>query len=646
MKVNKKHIFLLFTIIILVFGFFKFFDKKEESKEENPEKPNFYIETKKIWDFWNTYTLEKTSKIDSNSEISLSSEVYAKLKSLNVKEWDRVSKWEVLASFEDTSWLITISYKQAELNLAQAKNSLASSKISLDKAVFDAELNLEKLENNYKTLKETLKENLKQAKNSLWDANLLDSNSKSSLDLAKLDETIKKLEFDYETVKTSNKENLKSFLNNLEKELSNLKNLTEDTADFWDRLFYVTWKYDVDSSFRSYFWEKDSIQKNQTKIILTELISFRDWDLEDLEIKDIYDIDKYSKVLEKWYELNIDFLQNLEKTVNNSIPSVWTLSEAEIAAYGANVNSLQLQTQQLNASFVALKNAINNFLNTYKEKEESIKKQIELTKKDREILKLSLESWELNAEIWYNKTKISSDDSLKNMELSIKNAKNLLKIAKENRQVSLNTLKNNIKKAEVSLEKASIDYSKLYIKSPIDWIVSSLKAEVWQTYNSGFQLISLVWDSKSELEVYMQADDLDKIKVWDNVVVNYREKTLTGSVFSKSNLADTNLNYKVIISLPEKIDFFWWIAKVKFSLNSSKNLFPINAILIIWWEDRIWEINVFSGWIIEKKTIKLWKSFWDKIEFETDLNPEVEVILNDVSNFDKDKFEIKIVHSS
>lgn len=636
-----KKIVIWLIVLAIIWWFFLLNSWNKKENEQVAEKQTFLIETKKLADFTGDYILEKTSKIDADSEISLSSETYGKLNTLNVKEWDKVSKWQTLASFLDTSGNITISYKTAKLNLEQAKNSLSTQKINLNKAVFDAELNLEKLQNNYKTLEKNIDENLKQAKNSLENADLWDENSKSNLDLAKLDETIKKLEFDYETTKTSNDESLKSFLENLKKDVDSLKNITEDTTDFWDKLFYITWKYSIDTSFDSYFWAKNSTQKNETKLALEKLILFKKEDLKDINITDINDINKYSSIIEKWYDLNTDFLQKVEKTVNNSISSLGTLSETQLATYSQTINWFQSQVQWANSGFVALKNNINTFLNTYKDREKSIEKQIELTKKDREIMQKSLQTWELNAEIWYNKTKISSDDSLKNMEISIKNAENLLKTAKENRDVSIRTLENNIRQSEIWLEKANIDYSKLHIKSPINGLVSAVNVDLWQTYPSGSKLINIVSDSKNDLSVYMTDLELEKVKVWQEVSVNYRKNSFTGSVFSKSNLADQNLNYKVVISVPEKIKLIWWIATVDFNLQSEKTLIPVSYVEIL--SSNKWMIKIYEDWKIVKKEISLWKLSWNKIEVDFwDLDKELLLITSEVNNFDSNKDILKL----
>lgn len=641
----KKKYILIFIIIVLVLFIISRNWWKTEDLETKTKKTDFYLETENFSDFSNNYTLEKTSKIDSESEISVNTETYWKLNSINLKEWDKVSVWQVLANLTDTSWNITISYKQAQIALEQSKNNYESNKISLDKAVFDAELNLETIKLNYETLEKTTAENLKQAKNSLDNSNLSNTNSQSNLNLTKLDENIKKLEFDLETTKTSNQESLKSYLNSLQKEVDNLKNLTTDTTDFWDKLFYITWKYNKDNNVDDYFWAKDSTQKNETKISLQNLISFKNDELNNINIDSLDDLEQYSEIIKKWYSLNIEFLQKIEKTMKNSIDSIWTLSESQISAYWTKIDWYQSTAQNLNSAFVSLENQINTFLNTYKKNEESLEKQIELTKSDKKITEKDLKSGELNSEVSYNKTLINSNESLESMKISLKNAENALKIAKANREVSLKNLKNAIDNSKVSLEKASIDYGKFTIKSPISWVITSIDWDIWQTYNSGTKLFTIVSDTKNKLYVYLTANEVNKIKIWEKVLIKYRNETFTGSIFSKSSLADSNLNYKTTISIPQKINLIWWIADIDFKLKSTNKLIPINSVNILETNNdgtKRAEIQVFNWEKIEKKIVELWEVYATQIELLTKLPAETQIILNDTSAYNKEKQVLKL----
>jgi len=62
--------------------------------------------------------------------------------------------------------------------------------------------------------------------------------------------------------------------------------------------------------------------------------------------------------------------------------------------------------------------------------------------------------------------------------------------------------------------------------------------------------------------------------------------------------------------------------------------------------DWIWEINVLENDKIKKISVKFWKFYWESVEILwcKDLkNKEcnkLNIITNDVSNFDKDKFKV------
>ena len=238
---------------------------------------------------------------------------------------------------------------------------------------------------------------------------------------------------------------------------------------------------------------------------------------------------------------------------------------------------------------------------------------------------------------------ISSQDTISNLDLQLKSAETTLINAKKTRDITLQNLENSIKAAELNVEKSSIEVSKLVVKSPISAQVASIDVTVGQTYNMWSQMLKLISTSKRELDVYVTSEDLEKIHVWDKVYIKYRWENFEWDVFSKSNVANETLNYKVKVSLNKDIHLVWGVADVSFKLKSKFPLININSVTVLHsqWNKKIWEINIFKWWKLDKLEVELWDVYGKFIEIKTPLEKDTEIILNDVSNFDSEKFELK-----
>ena len=591
------------------------------------------------------------------SEIILSSQVSGRIKKILIKEWEIVKKWQPLVYISDSVANIWINLQQAWLWLEKAKINYDSTKISLDKQVSDSELALKKLKINLDTLIKDSEQNIKKASNDLDNSKYLNINSRSSLELEKLDNTIKKQELDYDSTLVSNEETINGFKSNFKKDYNSILVLMDDIIQFWDNILWVTNKRDSISSY-IYIWWKNRSQKSLTEVSLADLINYRNWKFNTIKLSDLTteELEKNLDYIMDWYEKTKLFLNNMEETINNSIESAWILSLTDILTYESTLDAYQSSNQANYSAFITSDNIVKSFLKNYKRSENSILKQIDLLKEDRELLKKNLSLWEFSAEVWYNKTIIASEDSITSLKIQIETYESNLKNAIDNRKVTLNSLKNSIDTANLSRNIAYKEYLKLTINSPIDWTISDILTDEWYEVNNWLPIIKLIWNSKTEVEISLSSNEIDKVNIWDNVNIIYDEKILNWIIFSKSTLSDDNLNYKVIIRLEDNVKLVWNIVSVEFEIISEKNLLPINIVKIIWnWNtEKHGEISVFKEWEIFFEEITLWDVYWDMIEFTIDEKNDdddsrdkksfvsTEVILTDVKNYDKEKFILKV----
>jgi len=289
----------ILTLLLLIFLLFSC--SKEEKVETKIEKSDFFVETQKLSKFWGEYKIKKTWKISPSQDIILSSKASWRITKINTKFWDKVYVWKNLISLWDTVANYWLNLKKTNLSTQSSRLSYESTKISLDKTVEDFKINLSKLEKDYINLKNTIKENtassqinLDQSKTWSW---LLTT---SSIQIKKIENTIKKSELDYSNLLKSNIEQIKSFETTSENDYINLKNLYTDVINFSDNLLWVT---DLNKrnndKFEDYLWKKNIIFTKQVEQDLKKLIKFKAENFKELNYSED-NMELISKVADEW----------------------------------------------------------------------------------------------------------------------------------------------------------------------------------------------------------------------------------------------------------------------------------------------------------------------------------------------------------
>lgn len=247
----------------------------------NEGKKDFFIDVKKIWDFNNIAYLNKTWKLDSTQNISLSSSANGRVKSILVKSWDNVSEWQVLAVLDDNLSNYNLTLASSENNLAAAKNNLEVVKNSLE----SSKNNLEKAKLNYESTKIKLDKAVSDIQRNLWNLQLSDDTTSTSIEIDKLNNSINKLEADYKNLQSSNNETLSWFVRSLDKESIVLKNFVTDIIYFSDDILWVTEaNKNKNNAYEIYLWAKDNSQKIESENLLWDLIEYKKSVLDTFEI--------------------------------------------------------------------------------------------------------------------------------------------------------------------------------------------------------------------------------------------------------------------------------------------------------------------------------------------------------------------------
>lgn len=637
------------VLLILVLFSLASCNTEDETITKEVEKQDFYVQTSKITELPKDYVLEKSWIIESSQNIALSSNAVWRVSRVDVQEWQKVVVWQILAYLEDNIWSYNINLQRTWNALEMAKINYESTKISLDKQVFDLEVNLENLNDSLNSLEEEKIESLRQNQSNLDNSDVLDENSKSYLDLEKLKNTIEKMELDYNSQLTANNQNIEGYRLSLKKEQNTLSTMMNDIIDFSDQLLWITDNYEDESDkIKDYLWWKDKVQKQLSYDSLRNLITYKENEFSSLSLNNL-EIDNIIlnlSIIDNWYDKIKLVLTNLEETLNNSIESYWVLWSIEITGFIGQINWYQASFAWNYAWFVGYNNWTSTFLRTYKNSEDSTKKQIDLLKKDKEILEKSLSLWNLWADVSYNKTIISYDDRLKGIKSQLKIAENNLENAKKTREITLRSLNNSISSAQISNNESFKQLSKLIIKSPINWVINWVFIDKWQEVNQWTKVFSVFNNKIPEVKIYFDQKELWIISVWKTIYWKRDSKTFTWSIVSISSIADSNLKYSATVTFNDWFDLIGELIDIEIPIETEKLFLPINVVEIV--ENNVWFAKVLENSQVKNVEFKFWEIQNDKIEVMwcTELWEEdcisLDIILNDTTNFDKEKFNIVV----
>lgn len=584
-----------------------------------PEKRDFFIETKKYSDFDNEATLDKTGVLSSTQNITVSSNASWRIRDIYVKVWDVVKTGQTIAVLDDNIanyWLSVESTRNsinavknsedvAKNNLERAKLNYESTKSSLDKQIADIERNLNNLDTT--------------------------SNTSTSVEIAKIDNSIAQLNITYNNQINSNKTTINGYANSLNKEFSTLRTFIDDIITFSDDILGVTDENSYkSSSFKIYLWAKNSAQKSETENLLKELITFKK---NNLENKSVY-IDNDEDV--RWYitEINniytkiLTYLNAIDTTLGNSIAWGGTLTDADISSYRNKVSWFKTTHNSYKSAFVSFENWVNSFLDSYKAWEESVLKQIENLEKDKDIYEKSLG---LNVE----SSSATLDEAKRNRDLTLQG----LEIAIRDAEISLADIQIRLRDAEIANRQAQIQYDKLSIKSPIDWVVWSISSDKWQEISAGTPMFTIMSEAENEVSISFTKEELDYIYEWSVAYYNDWQKTYVWTIHSISKNADSNLKYVAKVSFPSGTSYIGNILSIEIPVKLQYKLVPVNALSVN--NSSTATVNYLTPEMtIEQMNVNVWKVYWSEIEITEDIPVDTNLILNNVDNYDPDKFNL------
>lgn len=143
------------------------------------------------------------------------------------------------------------------------------------------------------------------------------------------------------------------------------------------------------------------------------------------------------------------------------------------------------------------------------------------------------------------------------------------------------------------------------------------------------------------LQTHVSQDELPLITVGQEVYITHNNQTLTGVVQSVPRIADKNMQYRLTISIADTFETIPTTAKIQIPIKTGLPMLPINIVAGV--QNNKGTISVLNDQgEIENKVVNLGKVRGNSVQLMTQIPENYRIILNDVSNYNPDDFQITL----
>ncbi len=597
-------------------------------KEEDTvlEKKDFVIEIKHISDFSKKVTLTKPGKIVGSKEILVTSQVSGRVKTMYKDEWEKANAWEPILDLADDIANYKSQRDRAKNALDSAVTSYEQTNLTLKKVISDSKLGVEQAEHNLEVAQDSAEQTLKQAKQSLDRASL----SQWGEARLALDKIITDLSNQIESLKAS-----------FSVQKSQIENLLSDVLRKSDTLLGISDKYRFgNDDFEEYLWAKDILKRNEAKKFLLELYQLQN-SLAQISTIDVTNKDLKNSLVffELAYAKIGKMLLFMQWVLEQSVSSP-SFSQVTIDGHLSVYDGFDSALQGARSSFVGYKSQVNSLLVDVDVLSSSDQEQVNtLAQQQLKIAMKNAEFTESQSQIAYETAKINMENAIFNAETSLKNAKSAYQMSKDNIIKQLEILKNSTAQAKISYDDAQRQYKKLSIRAPIRGKIWTVYVDEWQEVGMGMKLFSIVSDREQFVELFVTSEEYQYIDVDQTVGAIYEEKLISGTIRTKSSVANQTTLYKVVVELKKDIKLVGDVATIYVPVKLKQKVLPVNVVTSLRnGHGFVYILN--KSWALEKYTIELWKVRGDKVEILNKVPSSLDIVVTDVSNFDSQKFKL------
>lgn len=568
-------------------------------------KSPFIIETYTIWQVQSGVSIEKTWRITASSSLTLTAQWAGEIARINVKEWQAVKAGTIIATLKDTQNNYDLRYSQAQNTLKVQNASIDTTRINLEQSVDGARIAYERARQAYETL---------TGKNALAYDTLVNTNSKT---LDGYNESYKTYLSDAERIMTS-------MLYDGDKILGITTNF-EYANDGWEP--YLGTRVGDSRALANNEW-------NTTYALRWELRAR----IEKTKTINIANPTEDFALISKSYEQSRKFADAMLYMLQNSV--VWGWLPAELlSGWVAWWNGQRSTIQASEWWYNGWRAQTLTFFKGYQNTELATKLALESLTRALTVDEQAQIAASADLKVSYENARIDIKDKIENAKLSLEQSKKSYDTALALKSATLIQLEANRENANIALAQAERDYSKLRITAPVDGIISRVIASVGQSV-SIWSAVADFTGKQPQIIIDIEPSLVSNLTIGQSVRVQVEEKSLTGVISALSTVANANLLSTIRIAIPEWQSYIGKSAQISFS---PKNLvewkqmitLPLDAISIVAeWE---WEISIYTGTGITRKTIKIWQTLGDTIEVLDTIANGTQVILTNMSNYDEAK---------
>lgn len=613
--------------------------------------------TVNIWSLKNS--IESDGKVTLKDELNLDFANPWIIKEILKKEWDEVKKWDTIASL-DTAYLdLAIDKTQIALKIAEAnynlkkrwgtsddinisEKQLESSQASYDSTLSQVEMDIKIAKDNYKIAQENLENTKKQTE-------INELNSQNNLDTQALD--LYTAENNLKLTTSQEIEKYKNSQNKLIMEAGQLITVLEKNLFDIDNLLWISdTNKTINDSYEIYLGAKNSASKIQAENSYREArtefdIFYADWKI-FRQGNDLSRLEELAMRLKNTSSLTNKSLNYTIETLKNSITSS-SFTQGSLDSFLSSFENalsnlknetswfaLTLQlTQEGKTSMDYKINSANDLVANLKQKLKIWETTLQKTILENEVL-IKLATQKLDqAKMTLDNSLIKKDTSLTKEKSQIEISKSLLENKKWSDSLELEPLYMAIVSAKKNLEEAQRKKEDAYLRSPIDWKVTNIAWNIWETTSSlKVPFVTIINNKIFFVESQVEEEDIIKIKKWQKVYITFDAiewLNIPWEVMYVSEKATVDTNW--IVSYKTEIMFStedtrikeWMTATSEFITKEVENvlIIPVQAVKTINKKPAVmlenWEYTNVITDFTDSKMVEVisWLKKWDKIVY-------------------------------
>lgn len=612
---------------------------KPEVIEELVKQP-YYLTVQPLTKSDQAGTITKNAKVLGTSEIVITSQVAGRVTSISTDIGANVSNGQMLIKMTDTVGSIRFGLEKTQLAMQSAQNSYDVQKANLEKQIQDAQIALQRSQLAADTTRSDTSKQLEKIDYDLTNVNGSSSGSSTQIQLENLTKQLTKAQLDYQTKLDADSQTLDNFIITAGNINTDIRNLMSDVVTESDKLLWVSdeWR-SYNDAYEVYLGAKDFASKNKAENALRELQSLQD-DLDTLSTTTITQdnlvsyLSSYNTIISSMNTL----IREMKNVFTATIPSS-SLSQVSIDSLNTQYNVLATRSSAVASSITAQVNAINSFLATYQQSQQSIAQQVEILKSQISLTQKWLQDAQFNTQLWADRTKTSLDSNLQNAQLSLDSTKLATDFVTNTKDLNLQTIRNQLASAQVALNELNFNAAKYNVTSPIRGIVSDVLVDIGQEVSPWTPLARVVSNTQ-QVEINMTESELQYLSVWQNVIVSNEYQTGSAVIDTVARVASKDGTFTVIISIVGDGFSVGSFVDVEIPLYEGNIMIPINAVNIV--DSNRGQIYLWDGVTMINQSVKLGQIFGDMVSIIDPIQQWLMLIVSDVENYDETKYTLEV----